>query len=85
MKYYKKTDENGNIVLIATTTALNDTSLTEISEEEYAELDYFEEFIDRPADEDVTEQSKDERIAELEKENASLLFQLLTGEEYTDV
>ena len=25
------------------------------------------------------------RVCELEKENASLLFQLLTGEEYTDV
>ena len=30
------------------------------------------------------EQSKDERIEELERENAALLFELLTGEEYTD-
>ena len=85
MKYYKKTDENGNIVLIATTAVLTDTSLTEISEEEYSELEYSEEFVEEPTEEDMTEQSKDERIAELEKENASLLFQLLTGEEYTDV
>lgn len=84
MRYYKKTDENGNVVLIATTTELTDTSLTEISEEEYSELDYCEEIADIPND-DISEQSKDERIAELEKENAALLFQILTGEEYADV
>ena len=33
----------------------------------------------------AAEQSKDEKIAELEQENAALLYQLLTGEEYTDV
>ncbi|MBR3868067.1 MAG: hypothetical protein IKM66_02010 [Clostridia bacterium] len=84
MRYYKKTDENGNVVLIATTTELTDASLTEISEEEYSELDYCEEIADIPND-DISEQSKDERIAELEKENAALLFQILTGEEYADV
>lgn len=33
----------------------------------------------------AAEQEKDNRISELEKENAALLFQILTGEEYTDV
>ena len=34
---------------------------------------------------EMIEQSKDERIAELEAENAALLYQVLTGEEFTDV
>ncbi len=33
----------------------------------------------------AVEQSKDERIAELEQENAALLFEVLTGEAYSDV
>ena len=33
----------------------------------------------------AAEQTKDEQIAALEQENAALLYQLLTGEEYTDV
>ena len=35
--------------------------------------------------EEDAEQTKDERIAELEAENAALLYQVLTGEELTDV
>lgn len=34
---------------------------------------------------EVAEQLKDECISNLEKENAALLFQILTGEEYADV
>ena len=33
----------------------------------------------------AAEQSKDEQIAALEQENAALLFQILTGEEYANV
>ena len=36
-------------------------------------------------EQNIVEQSKDEQIAALEQENAALLFQILTGEEYADV
>lgn len=58
--------------------------LTEITEAEYnagvaALLAQAEE------EDAAAEQTKDEKIAQLEQENAALLFQILTGEEYADV
>ena len=58
--------------------------LTEITEAEYnagvAALQALAEEEDA-----AVEQTKDKKIAALEQENAALLYQLLTGEEYTDV
>lgn len=56
----------------------------EISEAAYDEA--IESLRERvKAEQSAAEQSKDERIAALEAENAALLYQVLTGEELTDV
>lgn len=38
MNFYKKYDDNGNIVLIASTVALTDSCLMKISAAEYSQL-----------------------------------------------
>ena len=83
MHYYKFTDIDGNTTYQAHNDTVIREEMTEITEEEYnsviAELQAKAE-----AETEDSEQSKDERIAALEKENAALLYQLLTGEELTD-
>lgn len=84
MKCYKEI-KNGKIVSYQKYRyAVDLTDLVEITEEEYfsvlAELQAKAE-----AETESAEQSKDDRIAELEAENAALLYQVLTGEEFTDV
>lgn len=88
MKHYYKEIKNGEIWSYqAWEYPVTINNLVEISEAEYnsaieqlrakAEEEY------RLAEESIL--AEQERIENLEKENAALLFQLLTGEEYTDV
>ncbi len=86
--FYYKIEENGEVVSVeARSSKSTDTSMAEITEDEYLALSeeiksQYEDSIQEIIGE---EQSKDERIAELEAENAALLYQVLTGEELTDV
>ena len=88
MQYYYKEIKNGEIwsyqVWEYPVTIPN---LIEISEAEYnSAMEQFQAQAEekyRLAEEAFLAEQK--RIENLEKENASLLFQLLTGEEYTDV
>lgn len=82
--YYYKTEKNGVIDSFESrTTVSSDEAMTEITKDEYDELlDKFnkklQELAERNAAEAASaEQSKDERIAELEAENAELLHQLM--------
>ena len=84
MYYYKVVVDGQIINYQVTNTPLTDDLLVEMTEAEYnadvaALLALAEE------EDAAAEQSKDEQIAALEQENAALLYQLLTGEEYTDV
>lgn len=90
--YYYKIEKNGVIDSFESrTTVSSDDSMTEITKDEYDELlDEFNKKLQElseqiSAEESQIEQSKDERIAALEAENAALLYQVLTGEELTDV
>ena len=84
VKYYKFTDDNGNTTFQSHEKEVNHPKMEEITEEEY--ISKIEEFRAKAdAEMFAAEQSKDERISELEEENAALLYQVLTGEELTDV
>ena len=69
----------------------DDASMIEISQEEYETetAKQWEEYLaSLPAEEPGINPTYEELLAEnenLEKENAALLFQILTGEEYADV
>ena len=84
MYYYKVIVDGQVINYQATNIPLTDDLLVEMTETEYnagvAAL-----LAQAEAEESAIEQSKDEKIAALEQENAALLFQILTGEVYTDV
>lgn len=92
IKYYKKWlgTENRYQYEERNSTA-DDESMIEISQAEYETetAKQWEEYIDSlPAEEPDAEPTYDELLADkenLEKENAALLFQILTGEEYADV
>ena len=82
MHYYKQNWDDGTYQTFDD--HVNCDDLLEISETEYnagvaALLAQAEE------EDAAAEQTKDAQIAQLEQENAALLYQLLTGEEYTDV
>lgn len=84
MYYYKVVVDGQVINYQVTNTPLTDDLLVEMTEAEYnagvAAL------LALAGEEDAAaEQTKDEQIAALEQENAALLFQILTGEEYADV
>lgn len=91
MHYYYYYDTNNNICFIETSVDLKENGeaeyLIEITHEAFeelsAEMDKKAEEEARIAEEEILAEQK--RIENLERENASLLFQLLTGEEYTDV
>lgn len=83
MYYYKFIDNEGNKTYQAHYDEVIREEMKEITEEEYNAV--VEEFRAKAeAETEVSEQSKDARIAALEKENAGLLYQLLTGEELID-
>ena len=91
IKYYKKWLEAENRYQYEERSGSDDVEMVEISQEEYETetAKQWEEYLASLPEEDTTsELTYDELLAEnteLEKENAALLFQLLTGEEYTDV
>lgn len=82
MHYYKQNWQGGTYQTFDNPVSC--AELTEITEAEYnagvaALLALAEE------EDAAAEQTKDEQIAQLEQENAALLFQILTGEEYANV
>lgn len=89
--YYKEMLEDDSVRYCATTVKRNQPSFEEISRQEYeAETaKMFDECYESITDEDfIYVESYEELVAknaDLEKENAALLFQILTGEEYVDV
>ena len=92
VKYYKKWLEAENRYQYEERNgSVDDDCMMEISQEEYeteTAKQWNEYLASLPVEETITDPAYDELLAEkeaLEKENASLLFQLLTGEEYTDV
>ena len=92
IKYYKKWLEAENRYQYEERTGgTSDIEMIEISKEEYeteTAKQWAEYLASLPEEDTDSELTYDELLAEnteLEKENAALLFQLLTGEEYTDV
>ena len=90
MFFYKKMNSDGTLNSLQSCSqdlSFCGSDLIPISETEFDEITAV---LKMKADEEerLAEEAilaEQERIANLEKENASLLFQLLTGEEYTDV
>ena len=92
IKYYKKWLETENRYQYEErNNSADDNAMIEISQDEYETetAKQWEAYIaSLPAEETITELNYDELLAEkenLERENAALLFQILTGEEYADV
>ena len=90
MFFYKKLKLDGTLDSLQSNSrdvSAFDTDLIPISQAEFeeisAELKMRADEEERLANEAIL--AERERIENLEKENAALLFQLLTGEEYTDV
>lgn len=90
MFFYKKMNSDGTLDSLQSCSqdlSVCGTDLIPISEAEFdeitAELKMKADEEERLADEAIL--AEQERIENLEKENAALLFQLLTGEEYEDV
>lgn len=84
MKFYKIMKDSEIVSLEARPMASTDSNMIELSEEEYVSLSL--EFSKKAeAEAQAAEQAQEDYIAELEAENAALLYQVLTGEELTDV
>ena len=84
MFYYKVVVEGQIVNYQETDEPLNDDLLVEMTETEYNKE--VSALLALAAEQNAAaEQSKDEQIAALEQENAALLFQILTGEEYANV
>ncbi len=84
MNYYKVIVNDELINLQQTESPVQGDFLQEITEQEYTVLSE-KIAAEAEAEAAAVERSKDERIAELEQENAALLFEVLTGEAYSDV
>lgn len=92
IKYYKKwIDDESRYQYEERCRVSSDESMIEISrdEYEYETAKQWEEYLaslpaEAPSDEIPYEELL-EKNADLEMENAALLFQMLTGEEYSDV
>lgn len=83
--YYKSMNE-GQIVSIQTSEIPIETSdnFIEITKEEYNSISL--EFEQKAqAEDEAIQQEEQSYISQLEAENAALLFQILTGEEFADV
>lgn len=80
MKYYKQPCQ-GAYLYIMSEDELTDPNAEEITEESYnAALAEIEE-----KNRSENERQEEDSIASLERENAALLYQVLTGEVYEDV
>lgn len=87
MNYYKQI-KNGEVISYQTNSnKVEDESLTEITQDEYeqaiAEIRQQNEEI--AVDESPTYEELENRVLELERENAALLYENLTGEVFADV
>ena len=92
IKYYKKwLETESRYQYEERNNSADDNAMIEISQDEYETetAKQWEDYIaSLPGEETITELNYDELLAEkenLERENAALLFQILTGEEYADV
>ena len=92
MRYYRKwLEDEGRFQYEERAYIVSDNSMEEITEEEFtAETEkQWAEYLASLPEEDISfKPSYDELLAmnaELESENAALLFQILTGEEFEDV
>ena len=92
MRYYKKfLEDEKRYQYEERSTASSDSSMIEISKEEYEteSAKQWEEYLaSLPPEEENANPSYEELLIEnqeLERENASLLYQILTGEELSDV
>ncbi len=84
MKYYKHTNNGVTYYEARETEITVSNNCIEILKEDYeTAVESIQTKIEAEAQ--AAEQSKNDRIAELEAENAALLYQLMTGEELTDV
>ena len=84
MYYYKVVVDGQIINYQVTNTPLTDDLLVEMTEAEY-NADVAALLAQAEEEDAAAEQTKDAQIAQLEQENAALLFQILTGEEYANV
>ena len=85
MKYYKLVENEEIVGYSATEYDKSDSAdYIRISKNEYDSA-IAEIKAKAQAEAEAAEIDKDKRIETLEKENAALLYQLLTGEEYEDV
>ena len=86
MRFYKKFVQD-SFVYSSREDDVSDSDAIEITQEEYdaalTELEAKRQLEQEQAREN--EQTQEEYIAELEAENAALLYQILTGEEYSNV
>lgn len=88
MFFYKETIEDGSVRYCETSMERTDHNFEEISQEEYTqalnEMYVYTEEHNRIESEKAAETEKT-YVGQLEAENAALLFQMLTGEEFSDV
>ena len=92
VKFYKKwIDREQKFQYAQRNRAGSDTSMTEITQEEYETevsaqwVEYLASLPEEDNNDNPTYEELLETNAELESENAALLYQVLTGEEYSDV
>lgn len=79
MKYYKIIDNDGNVVSLEERSSIStDEKMIEIEKEEYLRL--FAEMENEWKNADA----EPSYIEQLENENAALLYQVLTGEEFNN-
>ncbi len=84
--FYKKII-NGITVYEERVGEITADDMTEVTSEEFTAALNADNIAEQKEIEEAAaaERSKDERISELEQENAALLFEVLTGEAYADV
>ena len=88
MRYYKETLEDGSIRYCETTLKRTESNFEEISQEEYISIlneMYAQAEEQNRIETEALAKAEQTYIEQLEAENAALLFQILTGEEFKDV
>lgn len=87
MYYYRIMNDDIIDAHISSSGEIIDDSYIPITQDEFEEVLEQGRILCEQAEAEFAqaEQTKDERIAELEQENAALLYQVLTGEVFADV
>ena len=88
MFFYKETIEDGSVRYCETSMERTDHNFEEISQEEYVSAwnkMYAEAEEQSRRESEAMAEAEKTYTEQLEAENAALLFQVLTGEEYSDV